>query len=166
MAKNNKRRNKKYDPLKAAGRVSEYLLKRHAIAYLVSLDRCVLVDCKAMQPVQPSATVARAITDIPHEWAINCSVLCRDQLGKEYLVTQQVACKGRYYHSDLIDVLNQYHKDLVKTCNKLHVINYGWLATLNDEEIDPAEQEQIYRMLDGFECYTKREAIAEGIIEE
>jgi len=166
MTKAKKRRTKKYDPFRSAGRVSDYLLKRHAIVYLVSLDRCVMVDCRAMHPVQPSSTTARAITDIPHQWAINCSVLCRDQFGKEYLVTQQVACKGRYYHSDLIDVLNDNHKALVKTCNEQHVINYGWIATVNDEEIDPAEQEQIYRMLDGFECYTKREAIAEGIIDQ
>lgn len=161
-----KKRNKKYDPLKAAGRVSDYLLRGHAVVYLASLDRVALIDCKKRQQVIPSGTTARAITDIPHKWAVTCAVLCRDQMEREYLVTQQVACKDRYYHSDLIDVLNEQHQALIKTCNSLHAINYGWMATVNDEEIDLKTQESIYRMLEGFECLNKQEAIAEGIVDQ
>lgn len=158
-----KKRNKKYNPKMAAARASEHLLKHHAVVYLCSLDRVVLMDTRNKTQVIPSGTVARAITDIPHQWAVDCAVLCRDQFGVEYIVNQQVATKNRYYHADLIDALNEEHWLLIKECNPQHILNYGWFATLNDVEIPQARQEEIYRMLEGFECLTKPEAEAEGI---
>ena len=159
-----KKRAKKYDPKRSAGRVVEHLLRNHAVVYLCSLDQIVLMDCKHQVQVIPSGTTARAITDLRHQWTVDCAILCRDQFEKEYLVTQQIATTGKYYHAELIDVLNKHHQELIKTCNDQHIINYGWFATVNDQEIKQETQELIYRKLGGFNCLNKSEAKKDGFI--
>lgn len=159
-----KKRNKKYNPKRAAQAVTGFLFRGHAVVFLASLDRVVLMNCRQKAAVQASQVTANAITELPHKWLIDMAVLCRDQFGVEYMVNQQVVTRDKHYHRDLCDVLNEQHKLLVKECNPNHVINMGWFATINDVEIDQKTQEDIYRLLNGFECLTTPEAKEAGYV--
>lgn len=85
----------------------------------------------------PSQKTADLIVNFEHNWHYTLFVMCREQSGKEYIVSgtpNLVNEKGiplserKMYQKDLADALDEAHHDFKKKVNQLHIVNTGWVA--------------------------------------
>lgn len=149
-----KRRNKKFNRVKAATIVAQQALKNLAVAKVVndSFDKPItLID---MQGNELSITrgIADAITDYRFKWSIYLVVGCVSRRGNKELKIDHVPCAEPYLQSELVGFLNERHSNFVRDFERKGVkMNFaGWVAKPSGREIDPEGLYNIFDKLGGW----------------
>ena len=118
-------------PIKRKQMIARTALKNLCIAMVLGEAKyCTVMNYKSCNEVKVSQQVAELIAGLPWKWYFECSVICRDQNGKEYIVSETVHCESAYRQSDprLNDFLNTHHKAFLAKQNHLHVVTLAWVA--------------------------------------
>lgn len=144
--------------------IARAMLKDLCVAMVIDgrSDHCEVFNYKTAQKVPASKQLVELIAGLPWKWYIECSVVCRDQSGKEYVVSEPVYCASAYRQSDprLSDFLNSNHLAFYKKQNPLHVITLAWVATPNigkEVELPIETLDKIYTELGAFEYLSQWE---------
>jgi hypothetical protein len=144
-------------PIKRKLMIARTALKNLCIAMVLGESKhCTVMNYKSCNEITVSRQVADLIAGLPWKWQIECSVVCRDQQGKEYVVSETVHCESAYRQSDprLNDFLNVHHKAFLEKQNPLHVITLAWVAVPvigNDVELEIETLDKIYTKLGAYE---------------
>lgn len=164
MSKKKNSRGKKFNPNKKLQAEARKKLKNLCVAMVIDgrSDHCEVFNYKTAQKVPASQQLVELIAGLPWKWYIECSVVCRDQSGKEYVVSEPVYCASAYRQSDprLSDFLNSNHLTFYKKQNPLHVITLAWVATPNigkEVELPIETLDAIYTELGAFEYLSQWE---------
>ena len=118
-------------PIKRKQMIARTALKNLCIAMVLGEAKyCTVMNYKSCNEVKVSQQVAELIAGLPWKWYFECSVVCRDQQGNEYIVSETVHCESAYRQSDprLNEFLNTHHKAFLAKQNNLHVITLAWVA--------------------------------------
>jgi len=123
---------------------------------------CQVFNYKTAKEVPATQVLANTIANLPWQWYIECSVVCRDQQGKEYVVSEPVYCESAYRQNDprLSAFLNTHHVKFYKKQNAMHVITLAWVAVPNlgkQVELPIETLDKIYTELGAFENLSKWE---------
>lgn len=153
---------KTHTSLKRRELIARAISKDLAIAMVLgSTKYCTVVNLKTGREVKMTRQRADLIVNTPWQWNIECSVICRDQTGKEYVSSEAIQCQSRYRQSDprLNEFLNTHHRKFLAEQNPMHVITLAWVAVPNlSTEIPMPMLEKIYRDLGAFEHLSKWES--------
>ena len=125
------KRNKKYNPRKYLDLVVRDKVKNFAIAMVLGETKyCTLIDYKTGEELNVTVDVAESVEKGCFNWYYECSVVCRDQNGKEYVVSEPHYFQSRYRQSDerLNKYLNEVHVAFKE--NKTHFILSRWPGSL------------------------------------
>lgn len=158
------KRNKKYNPRKYQEIVVREKIKNFAIAMVLGESKyCTLIDYKTCKEINVSQDVAESVAKGCFNWYYECSVVCRDQTGKEYVVSEPHYFKSRYRQSDqrLNDYLNEAHVAFKEKQNPLHVVTMAWVAIPVIDETEDLDLEtlgKIYEQLGAFDYLSKWES--------
>ena len=157
------KRNKKYNPRKYLDLVVRDRVKNFAIAMVLGETKyCTLIDYKTGEELNVTVDVAESVEQGCFNWYYECSVVCRDQTGKEYVVSEPHYFQSRYRQSDkrLNKYLNQVHAVFKEKQNPLHVITMAWVAIPVIDETENLDLEtlgKIYENLGAFDYLSKWE---------
>lgn len=151
--------------IKRKALIARAMLKNLCVAMVMDgkETHCQVFNYKVGKRVPVTQQLANLIANLPWEWYIEYSVICRDQSGKEYVVSEPVYCHSAYRQCDprLSDFLNKNHLAFYNKQNPLHVITLAWVAVPNigDKVELPIETlDKIYTELGAFEYLSKWEA--------
>lgn len=162
-------------PAKKSKRKSNSNIKRKALrARPILKNLCIVMvlgenkyytvmNHKTLEEVLVTREQADLIANLPWQWDVECSVICRDQSGEEYIPSMGLRCKSHYRYSDprLNDFLNKYHRELLAKQNDLHVATLAWIASpvLDTQTVLELETiKSIYTKLGAFEYLSKWES--------
>jgi hypothetical protein len=143
--------------IKRRSMIARTALKNLCIAMVLGEAKyCTVMNFKSVNEVKVSQEIAGLIANLPHKWYFECSVVCRDQTGEEYVVSEPVYCESAYRQSDprLNEFLNKHHKAFLAKQNPMHVITLAWVAVPvigNVEELDINTLGAIYTKLGAFD---------------
>lgn len=160
MGSKTKKRNKKYSAVGHYRKFAAIVLKDTALCYLASNDYVESWSIKHKQRLDVTREVYDAINSVPYQWDIYLAVICRDQLGQEYAQGLWINSGSQYYHTDLLDVLNQQHKKLINQANPVHRINAGWVAIPSHGEISDAEANALLEKMGAWNVTQNKEEAA------
>ena len=158
------KRNKKYNPRKYQEVLVRGKIKNFAIAMVLGESKyCTLIDYKTCKEINVSQDVAESVANGCFNWYYECSVVCRDQTGKEYVVSEPHYFKSRYRQSDkrLNDYLIEAHVAFKEKQNPLHVVTMAWVAIPVIDETEDLDLEtlgKIYEQLGAFDYLSKWES--------
>lgn len=158
-----KKKRKKNTLIKRHAMIGRTALKNLCIAMVLGEAKyCTVMNFKSCNEVKVSKEIAGLIANIPWQWYIECSVVCRDQHGEEYVVSEPVYCQSAYRQSDprLNDFLNTHHKAFLAKQNPLHVVTLAWVAVPvigKTEELDINTLGKIYNKLGAFDYLSQWE---------
>jgi hypothetical protein len=111
-----------------------------------------LYSRKRKMCIQVNSEISHILHNFRWPWTTLMSVLCRDELGKEYIRNSEAnaghCAEVRY--EDMAEALNDAHFDLVGTAVEKHVLNVGWIAAPHVTSFDEAEAMDIYQRCGGF----------------
>lgn len=144
-------------PIKRKQMIARTALKNLCIAMVLGEAKYFTVmNYKSCNEVKVSQQVAELIAGLPWKWYFECSVVCRDQQGNEYIVSETVHCESAYRQSDprLNEFLNKHHKAFLEKQNNLHVITLAWVAVpaIGDKvDLEIETLDKIYTKLGAFE---------------
>lgn len=148
----NKKRNKRYNPNKINGAIDRIALKKKIVTYVTGDSVNNLYCLNQDKQIQVDKRLAFALGNQPFEWSVIIAVFCRDQNGEEYLKSELVSAKEKYFQHELIEVLNEQHKALIKSVNRNHFIGAGWLASPEGRDFSESETDRIFRKLGAFQA--------------
>lgn len=144
--------------------IARAMLKNLSVAMVIDgkSEHCEVFNHITNERGPATQQVVELIAGLPWKWYIECSVICRDQSGKEYIVSEPVYCDSAYRQSDprLSTFLNEHHIALYKKQNPLHVITLAWVATPNigkKVELPIETLDAIYTELGAFEYLSQWE---------
>jgi len=141
---------KRFNKVKQLNRVADHLLKDILVCYVDALKGCVMLDKKRQHIIKPSeAMIASAAR--PHNWSCYISVFGRNQLGEEYMKSEQIFTPAKYYQADLAPVFEEHHSKLIKQMPEHHLCGVGWIASTRGEELSEAEAGRIFTKLGAWE---------------
>ena len=155
MAKQTKKRNSKYNPIKGAIKSAKVGLKNLGVWHSERTESeytAEVVNYKFIKDEPLGQSLAYAIMNIRHKWQILLLAIGEDDNGKKYFKVDPVQIKHEMYQSDLAEYLDKRHKDFIaKSFNKNHLTNIAWLAVMVGEQADSITDE----MLDSLITYKK-----------
>lgn len=99
---------------------------------------------------RPSRHVADAIFDMSHQWVIYISAFCRDQGGRRYYKSVEIAPHGIYHTDALAGVLDEHYRALLDSCNPAHIVGSGWIANPCGHALDEAGAARIFEAVDAW----------------
>lgn len=135
---------KKHSLQKRLNRLARTALRNQAVIFVGGSKGCDVVDLRSSKTYTPSLAVAQSLEQVRAKWSVFCAVFCRDQNGDDYMKSVSVHCREAKRQADLLHQLNDIHQDLLATCNKLHVVNVGWIAAPNGEELSEEKAGAIF----------------------
>jgi len=141
---------KKYNKMKQLNRLADHLLKDIVVCYVDNLKGCVMVDTKHDCIIQPSEAMI-ASASRPHNWSCYISVFGRNQLGEEYMKSEQIFTPAKYYQADLAPVFEVHHSNLIKQMPEHHLCGVGWIASTRGEELTESEAGRIFTKLGAWD---------------
>ena len=151
MAKQTKKRNNKYNPIKGAVKSAKVGLKNLGVWHSERTESeytAEVVNYKRVKDEHLGQSLAYAIMNIRHKWQILLLAIGEDDNGKKYFKVDTVQIKHEMYQSDLAEYLNQRHKDFIaKSFNKNHLTNIAWLAVMIGEQADSITDEMLDRLI-------------------
>ena len=118
------------------------------VAYITGGDGAVvMLDRKRIRHIAAGPQMQRAISTIPHEWSILIAGFGLDYEGKTYMKSEIIQASAPYYHTDLIDVLNEKHDALLKTIPDHRRIGAGWLADPTGQDMDTDTAFKLFELI-------------------
>lgn len=127
-------------------RLSRSLLAQSKIAFY-NLDpggKQGLINWVSGKKYLPTERVVDALLGIAHKWVIYISAFCRDQHGKRYCKSIEIAPQGIYRHDQLADALREHYLELLDSCNPSHLIGSGWVANPCGASLTEAQAEKLF----------------------
>lgn len=128
-------------------------LSRHQVA-AVNIDREAhpdLVDQRLISLLDglPIARdqlkpVASAFCDFSYSWTVYISVLCRDQLGTQYIKSEEIALASICRAEQLTEVLEHFCTKLRDGCNRRHIVGSAWIANPCGVSLSEEQAAHIY----------------------
>lgn len=149
-----KPRRKRHDRVARIRKMSSNLINGYAIGFVTGGKNyaCSLIDVSAKKIVPVSATMARAIDEVPYLWSVYIAAFCIGQDGKEYMKSEIVQTTSRYYQKDLCEFLNGQHQTLIANCNENHTVSVGWLASPHGVDFTEEQASELFTVLGAWEC--------------
>lgn len=146
-------------------RLAQIKLKNFAAAFVAGKPYVEQVNLVTLKPMLANPEIVKLLNGFAYKWQIECSVICRDQAGVEYVVSETVNCVDKYRHSDpdFMRFLNSNHQRLLKECNPLHIITAAWVALpVNRQSLSMDTLDTIYRNMGAFDFMSSYEASKDG----
>ncbi len=158
--KKNKKRSKRYDPIKATRKVNEHILNGMAVLRLVYADdeqdsnRPVVLVNRQGKPLSMSKLRLDALTKYAYKWQIQIFFGQYDKKGNLDLKIHQWIPNGRVMHSQITDQLNDDHGDYLDDLNSKGVYPAftGWTAQASGRIYD---EDTLFDLLDGAGAWIK-----------
>jgi hypothetical protein len=134
-------------------RYSRAILSNHCLAFVVSEKEIgvTLYYTKNGKKVTASPVIQAAIQTIKYKWSLYLGVFCRDQMGNQYMQGEWVQSNEPYYHTELIDTMNDLHQELISSANPNHKMNAGWIAVPVSGEIPDDMIDKIFTDLKAWD---------------
>ena len=150
-----KKRNKKFNHVKAATIVARQALKNLAVAKVVndSNDQPIaLIDIKGNK-VGITRTIANTIADFRFKWSIYLVIGTTSRRNNKELKIDHVPCAEPYLQSELVGYLNKRHQDFIaELLGKGVRLDFaGWIAKPSGRELEPEEFFDIFYNLGGWD---------------
>lgn len=140
---------KKYNRVKQLTRVADHVMKNVYIVYTDSLKGCVFYDRKGEYIIKPNDLMI-ASASRPHKWSVFIAAFGRT-LVDEYFKGEQIFTPSRYYHEDLVDVLEEEHKKVIDSVPEHQLCGVGWVASLHGEDISEQEAGKIFEQVEAWQ---------------
>ena len=151
MAKQIKKRNKKYNPIEKAKASARVGLKNLGVWHSEKTESdytAEIVNYKHLKNEHIGQSMAHAVIDIRHKWQILLLAIGKDDNGRKYFKVDPVQIKHEMYQADLAEYLDQRHKDFInKSFNKNHLTNVAWLAVMNGSDADSITDEMLDKLI-------------------
>jgi hypothetical protein len=139
---------KKYNKNKQLTRVADHIMKNILICYTDDIDGCVFYDKKGGYLVKPThAMIASASR--PHKWSIYMAAFGRT-IVDEYFKGEQLFTTSRYYHEDLVKVLEEKHQKVIESVPENHRCGVGWIGSVLGEDIPEKLAGDIFTKLEAW----------------
>ena len=120
---------KKYNKMKLATNMANAFVKYMGVSYLPN-NNCELIDFDKHQVLKNSRpTQVTYMTQFQYNWNVLLMVYGRDELGNDYMKTEEVAAARKCYSGDIHEAINEAHDRLYQNFNKNHFVSLGWLAS-------------------------------------
>ena len=151
MAKQIKKRNKKYNPVKGAVKSAKVGLRDLGVWHSEKAESeytAEIVNYKKLKDEPIGKSMAFAVINIKHKWQILLLAIGEDDNGRKYFKVDPVQIKHEMYQSDLAEYLDQRHKDFInKSFNKNHLTNVAWLAVMIGSDADSITDEMLDKLI-------------------
>ena len=151
MAKQIKKRNKKYNPIEKAKASARVGLKNLGVWHSEKTESeytAEIVNYRHLKDEPIGKSMAFAIINIKHKWQILLLAIGEDDNGRKYFKVDPVQIKHEMYQADLAEYLDQRHKDFInKSFNKNHLTNVAWIAVPNGQEADNITDEMLDKLI-------------------
>ena len=157
-----KKRNKKYDPMKAAISASNVLAKRYIFA-MVGKSEPIILKRDGRRPKSVSNALLAALLDVPQCWSVYLAALLRDNQGRDYVQSIEINLKNRMTQAGLTTDINDLHHGLISETNPSHFVNVGWIASPARLDINDEQASEIMTKLGGWATLAKWEADKIGL---
>jgi len=150
-----KKRTKRYNPVKGLAAMSAFNLRGKAIWYSHK-DRgekysVSLIDIDAARVVEVTECIANQISKIKYNWCMTLMCTGEESNGKRRLECQDYPLKEKLYHYQLTDVMNDEHDALAAEFEKRNTLtNVSWLAVPSGCIVS---REQIENILNKFKAW-------------
>jgi len=135
---------KKHSLQKRLNRLARVALKHQGVIFVGGMGACNMVDLRHNKIYAPSINVAKSIEEVRAKWSVFCAVFCRGQDDEDYMKSVSIHIREARKQSELLESLNDIHQDLLTGCNSQHVINVGWIAMPNGEELTEEQAGAIF----------------------
>jgi hypothetical protein len=133
------KRRKKHNPTGRYIRVARAALKGLAVVWTDETKHCLMMDVKSKKSVTVTEVLAKAFSEVQHNWSIIIAVMGKQPDGKVYMKSEQITTSQPYYQSELADYLNERHQQLIKQMNSNCMVGVGWAAAPNGYEWTESE---------------------------
>lgn len=147
-----KKRNKKYNPKAAKQALARQALKNVVIAFVTGQDdKCHFYNVKTHQPIVATESMVKLVGDYPYFWTLHLAGFgiktLADGTQKDYMESEIIRTTSAYYQRDLVNFFNDRHQTLLRSMNQQRLCGAGWIASMNDQELDDATQIKLYSTL-------------------
>ena len=136
----NKKRVAKHSNQKRYARASRAILRNVAAARIQSQIEdgynTHLFNTNTCKQIKPNDIIAKAFVGVKFKWAIWAGVFCRDQFNKEYMQGEWIITNQHYLHSEISEYIADRIDNIVNQANQQHIIDIGWIANTQNEEIE------------------------------
>ncbi len=160
---NNKMRNNIFNPIEAARRVNERILRKLCAVYFVndaiSKQDVALTDLKG-ERVTITKQLASATMHHRYKWVVYLCAGCVNTKGERELKVETVTCQQYYLQSELVEFLNERHQAFFKDLRSKNVrIEFGgWTAKASGRELEDSELFDIFENMGAWDCDESRKA--------
>lgn len=152
MPKRKKSKKKKYNPTADKQTVARYALRNLVVVFVTGQDdKCHFFNVKTMEKIVATNAMVELIGNYPYFWTLHLSGFGIKKLAdgtmKDFMETETIRTTNRYYQRDLVGFFNERHQKLLKSMNQDRLCGAGWIASMNDQELDEETQIKIYSKL-------------------
>lgn len=159
MAKQKKKRSKRYNLIKAANLIAAEKLSKNFLVFVKGCGEYVNLFTNKGVAIDFTPEIGTLMVRTRQRWSVTLYAILRDHSGREYLQSEAVHFKTEMFHSELCDVLNDYHKHFLDhEVNRNHLITAGWFASHKGIEPDDAVAMKCFKQLGAFEFTAQWEA--------
>jgi hypothetical protein len=150
-----KKRNKKFNHVKAATIVAQQALKNLAVAKVVndSNDQPIALINMKGDKLGITHGIASAISDFRFKWSIYLVIGTTSRRNNKELKIDHVPCAEPYLQSELVGYLNKRHQDFIAdlVSKNVRMDFAGWIAKPSGREIEPEELFDIFYNLGAWD---------------
>lgn len=136
---------RKHSLRKRRERLAPIALKGIAVLFVSGNPHCQLINVKTGHPIPCTPELDDLLRHTPLQWSCLMGVFCRDQNGLEYAKFAETVAPIRCYRDQVAHSLNDHHIALAKGCNPLHIVAYGWLATVTGKVVSEQDGNRIFK---------------------
>jgi len=146
---------KHHDPIKRAGNQALAAAGKYLISWCMGEKEPTFFNLKGKRVMPPEDHVKIQAMTCALPWSSMCLVMCRDQLGNNYLQSLDISSKEPYTYTQLAATLNEQHQRLLDNANPMHVIGVGWISSANGKTVEDETAYSIMEELGGWELKAK-----------
>lgn len=132
------RKNKKYNKQKALQMKINSELKKHFLCFAAKCNPEAIMCDRAGNIVDITLEAAYLLENTKQKWSVVMYVMLRSNNNENYLQSERIDMIKPYHRDEILDFLSDKHKELVKTCNNNHIVNGGWICSIDG--IEPKDE--------------------------
>ena len=139
---------KKYNKAKVASKMADRVLKDVYLVYTDSLKGCVFYDKKGQYIIKANKALMNSAA-LPHKWSVFVAAFGRNQFD-EYFKGEQIFTQSKYYHDDLVTVLEAEHKKVIDSVPSHQLAGVGWIGSFHGEDIPEKVAGRIFEQVEAW----------------
>lgn len=145
----NKKRNKKYNPIKGVHASNERILKDYCVAqFTSSSDDQSELRLFTLGGIEKklTSTFQDAMRYFKYDWSVSLCAGCLNSKGEKELKEVLVSPPVKQYYVDLLPSITEIHRDMVASLidKNVKVLFIGWIARPAGREIQTKELYKIF----------------------